>query len=98
MINKIYTLLFLLGLLMLIIPYINILYSEKSQLHSNITKKSIFIILSIILLITSWILREYNAHEKYFNDYNYASQNGLLVGGTVYTKFPENIPGLGWIL
>lgn len=98
MIDKLSTILFSFGLLLLICTYASLLYSGKQCTHDDLAKKSILIILSVILISTAWVLREYKANEKYSGGYNYAYQNGLLVGGTVYAAHPENAPGLGWIL
>lgn len=35
--------------------------------------------------------------EKY-SEYNYAKIHGKIIGGSVYTSYPEKSPGLGWIV
>ena len=74
-----------------------ILYQVSKEDYNQQKKvtMTIWVIFSIILISGAWILREYK-HEKY--DYNYAIQNGKLVGGTVYASYPEQVGGLGWVL
>jgi Na+/proline symporter len=57
---------------------------------------SVFLIflLFIVILIVLGISR---TKEKY-DEYDYALQNGKIVGGTVYASDVDNTPGLGWVL
>ena len=57
-----------------------------------------FLIVSFILGIVKY------RKEDYDYDYNYDEENpnalisGKNIAGTVYAEYPENTPGLGWIL
>lgn len=59
----------------------------------------IFIMLTIIIYLQILIVSK-NNFENY--DYNKENPNALISGksisGTVYSSYPENSPGLGWIL
>ena len=95
MINKLSTIIFLVGLLILLAVNIIMIHSKEDYNQQKKVTMTIWVIFSIILISGAWILREYK-HEKY--DYNYAIQNGKLVGGTVYASYPEQVGGLGWVL
>ena len=96
MINKISTIIFLLGILILFIVNIKIIHSKENYSIQQQIIMTSCIIISIIMIIGAWILREFRHNEKYGYDYTY--QTGKLVGGTVYASYPENVGGLGWIL
>jgi hypothetical protein len=49
---------------------------------------SVCFFLSIIFIVSGCIIREKNINERY----------GKLIAGTVYASYPEEVPGLGWIL
>lgn len=93
--NRLPTIIFLIGILILIITQLRILKKDTSHVYTTI-----WIIFAIILLVVAWIIRQVqiSKYEKYANDYDYAIQNGLLVAGTVYAAYPEQVGGLGWVL
>ena len=96
--NRLPTIIFLIGILILIITQLRILKKDTSHVYTTI-----WIIFAIILLVVAWIIRQaqirqIRKYEKYANDYDYAIQNGLLVAGTVYAAYPEQVGGLGWVL
>jgi phosphatidylglycerophosphate synthase len=82
MIDKLSTILFLCGLLVLIVVH---------------DRGVIWVVMCVVVLITSWIIREARNKETYTN-YPYGYKSGKLVGGTVYTSYPDLSPGLGWVL
>ena len=94
MIDKLSTILFLTGIMILIFSHINI-HSGKCT-KKNIMTMSILVTIAIIFLIVGWVLREVRNNEKY--EYNYAIQSGKLIGGTVYASYPQQVGGLGWVL
>jgi hypothetical protein len=49
---------------------------------------SVWFFLSIIFIFSGCVIREKKINERY----------GKLIAGTVYAAYPENVPGLGWIL
>ena len=81
------TILFLIGLLILMIPYIIILCKKEDVVYET------FILCIIIIAITMPLIKK--DRENY--EYNYALQTGKLVGGVVYSSYPSYTPGLGWI-
>ena len=81
--------LFMSGLLILILQII-LLYSKDGM-----SMYILFMVISVLLITLGWIYK--NISEKY-PDYNYAKQTGKLVSGTVFASYPENAPGLGWII
>lgn len=97
MIDKISTILFLVGLLILLVVHVKMLHSNKDYNHDQQITMTIWVAISIVILGAAWILREFRNKEK-FNNYPYAYKTGKIVGGTVYTSYPEEMPGLGWIL
>lgn len=100
MIDNLATILFLIGVLILIGSRI---YMQKSKTCTPKQRAimSICALVSILFMGGAWILREMRNKEKYYpfpdDDYRYAIESGKLVGGTVYASYPENSPGLGWI-
>ena len=94
MIDKLSTILFLVGIMMLIVTHLYLLRTGKSCSHKQMLIMSIWVVVSIILMGIAWILREKKVNENY---YDYAVRDGKLVAGTVFASYPENVPGLGWI-
>ncbi len=92
--QKYSTIIFIIGLLVLIFPYIFLLFKQEDLKYRQIVILSIILLVAIFISVFAWFLRE-REKEKY--NYNYALQTGKLVGGTVFTSYPENTPGLGWI-
>ena len=82
------SLIFSFGIFLLIMSTIIFLYTKNKHLFILCN------VMSMTLLIVSWVLREHKI-EKY--SYDYALQTGKVIGGTVYSSYPENSPGLGWI-
>ena len=95
MIDKLSTILFLVGIMILIVTHLYLLRTGKSCTHKQILTMSIWVVLSIILMAVAWILREKRVNEKY---YDYAYQDGKLISGKVFASYPDNVPGTGWIL
>lgn len=93
MIDNLSTLIFLIGLLILILPYVIIARLKKTMSYDKQIKMMMVVLVAIVFIVAAWVLRE--KREKY--DYNYAIQSGKIVAGTVYASYPENAPGLGWI-
>ena len=64
-------------------------------IYVNINNKPnrMWLTASTLFIICAWITKYID--EKY--SYNWAKRSGKLVGGTVFTSYPENVPGLGWI-
>jgi NADH:ubiquinone oxidoreductase subunit 6 (subunit J) len=96
MIDTLATIIFLGGLMILIFVHVKMLHSKQKFSHRHKITMTIWIVVSIIILGVAWILREFKHNEKY--GYNYAYQSGKIVGGTVYTKYPDKTGGLGWVL
>ena len=90
--NSIPVILFFTGIFLLIMKTIMISNDYNKKQSLNIT---IWITVIILLLGTAWIMREYNKKEDY--DYDYAYRSGKLVSGTVFSSYPDNVPGLGWV-
>jgi len=57
----------------------------------------IFLVLLILFLSVFCGVQNYEMYN-YAADYNHALVTGRLVGGTVWASYPEDTPGLGWIL
>lgn len=55
----------------------------------------LFLILTILLILYLFLNRENYDYEK---EYAYAQKKGPVVAGTVYTSYPGDVPGLGWVL
>jgi len=56
----------------------------------------VILIICVIISIIKYIRKK---QEKYgCDEYPQSCQNGKIVAGTVYASYPENTPGLGWIL
>jgi len=75
---------------------INIILQMFLLCKQRIKNMNCFMIISfasLILIISSWVVRE--TYEKYSPNWPY--RTGKLVGGTVFASYPENVPGLGWI-
>ena len=89
------TILFLTGLVILLVK-VSII--GKDYTKTQALNMTIWMSIIILLLGGAWILREYqiSKYEKY--GYDYAYRTGQLVAGTVFTSYPENVPGLGWVL
>ena len=96
MIDKLSNIIFLIGLLILIGVHIKMMRSTEDYNQKQKLIMTIWIIVSILFIVGGWILREIRHKEKY--DYDYAYQSGKLVGGAVYASYPENVPGLGWVI
>lgn len=67
----------------------------------QLLKTPIYAVINLILIVIAIILYFDQRHsEKY--DYNAENPNALICGkniaGTVYSAYPDNVPGLGWIL
>jgi len=92
MIDKLSTILFLIGIMILIFSHIKIIHCTKKDIITT----SILVVDALIFLVVAWVLREIRNNENY--DYNYAIQSGKLVGGTVYASYPQQVGGLGWVL
>jgi hypothetical protein len=62
----------------------------------------IFILISIIQYIENNEEKDYYKSDKDIYDYDSENPNALIKGknisGTVYSSYPNNTPGLGWIL
>lgn len=62
------------------------------------------IILNLFLLFLIFLVVYKYKKNKDRERYDYEKENpnalisGRVIGGTVYTSYPENSPGLGWIL
>lgn len=95
MIDKLSTIIFLIGILILIIPNIMLLSKKSDVDYKQLVTLNIYTVISVIVIGIAWFLRERKAREQY--DYNSALRTGQLVGGTVFASYPDNIPGLGWI-
>ena len=95
MIDKLSTIIFLIGILILVIPNIMILRKKSDVEYKQLVSLNIYTIISVILIGIAWFLRERKAPEQY--DYNHALRTGQLVGGAVFASYPDNVPGLGWI-
>ena len=95
MIDKLSTIIFLIGILILIIPNIMLLRKKSDVDYKQLVTLNIYTIISVIVIGIAWFLRERKVHEQY--DYNRALITGQLVGGTVFASYPDNVPGLGWI-
>ncbi len=95
MIDKLSTILFLVGILILIIN--NMYFIGVCNFNNQMVIVSICVILSIILVIVAWVLRERREKSNKENFYDYAYQDGRLIAGTVFASYPDNVPGIGWI-
>ena len=95
MIDKISTIIFLIGILVLIVPNMILLHKKSKIDYNQLITLNIYAVFSIIVIGIAWLLRERNACEQY--NYKYALKTGQLAGGTVYASYPDNVPGLGWI-
>jgi len=95
MIDKLSTIIFLIGILILMVPNIILLRKKSDIDYKQLTTLSIYTVISIIVIGIAWLLRERKAREQY--DYNHALRTGQLAGGTVFASYPDNVPGLGWI-
>ena len=97
MIDKISTIMFLVGLMILLMVHVKMLHSKKVYNRGKQITMTIWVVISVAILGAAWILREFRNTEKY-NNYQYAYRTGKIVGGTVYASYPEQTGGLGWIL
>jgi hypothetical protein len=97
MIDKISTILFLIGLLILLAVHVKMLHSNKNYNHDQQITMTIWVVISIVVLGAAWVIREIRYKDN-FNNYRYAYQSGKIVGGTVYASYPDEVPGLGWIM
>lgn len=52
----------------------------------------------VTLVVYVLIVFRHKKHAEMYDDYSYAKIRGRAMGGSVYTAYPENVPGLGWIL
>lgn len=95
MIDKLSTIIFLGGILILIVPNVILLRKKTDIKYTQLVTLSIYTVVSIFVLVFAWLWREKKAKEKY--GYDYAIRSGQLVGGTVFASYPDNVPGLGWI-
>ena len=83
------TLIFIIGIIMLLVSHMKIL--DQPNYHTLI------VIIALILICAGWILRERELQKEKFDNLNYARIQGDIVGGTVYASYPDQTPGLGWI-
>jgi hypothetical protein len=95
MIDIISTIMFLIGLMILLIVHGKMLHSNKDYNRGKQITMTIWVVISVVILGAAWVIREFRNTEKY-NNYGYRS--GKIVGGTVYASYPEKVGGLGWIL
>ena len=95
MIDKLSTIIFLIGILILTIPNIMLLSKKSGVDYKQLVTLNIYTVISVIIILFAWFLRETKAREQY--DYNRALRTGYLAGGTVFVSYPDNVPGLGWI-
>jgi hypothetical protein len=91
MIDKISTIVFLIGMLILIIVHIKLLHTEHCIIMTIVAA------IAIIIIGSAWILREVRDKEQY-TDYPFGYKSGKIVAGTVYSSYPHAVPGLGWVL
>lgn len=101
--NDGYILIFFLILILISFSY-NIFYiNPKKHNIEPLFIECIAFLAILISLINYFIFK----HEKYQKDpdmYNYNQENpnalikGKNISGTVYSSYPEGVPGLGWIL
>jgi len=96
MIDKLSTIIFLIGLLILICVHIKMMRSKEYYNQKDKSIMTLWVVVSILLIGAGWIIGEIRDKEKYA--YDYAYQSGKLIGGTVYASYPENSPGLGWVV
>lgn len=59
---------------------------------------SIFLILLILNIFTLALIYPKNEHYDYCRENPNALITGYNVAGTVYASYPNQAPGLGWIL
>ena len=97
MIDKTSTILFLIGLLILLAVHVKMLHSNKNYNHDQQITMTIWVVISIVVLGAAWVIREIRYKDN-FNNYPYAYKSGKIVGGTVYASYPDEVPGLGWIM
>lgn len=95
MIDKLSTIIFLIGIIILIVPNIMLLHKKSYIDYKQLITLNIYTVISTIVIGIAWFLREGKAREMY--DYNRALRTGQLAGGTVFASYPDNVPGLGWI-
>jgi hypothetical protein len=97
MIDKTSTIIFLIGILLLIVSHV---YMNKSNTCTSIIM-SICVVVSILLMGGAWILREVRKNEGYkfpSDDYRYAINDCAYVGGgAVCASYPQIGPSLGWV-
>lgn len=94
MIHNLSTILFLIGIMILIFSHIKLIHSCNYTKRDVITM-SIYLVVAIILVGVAWILREVRNNEKYKD---FPLRTGKLLGGTVFASYPDNVPGSGWIM
>jgi hypothetical protein len=80
------------------VTYFLLVYSVEIKSPIHFVSVCIFTVLSIVLLDRS----QREQYDPYAYDYDRENPNALIsgraIGGSVYTAYPQNAPGLGWIL
>jgi hypothetical protein len=95
MLNKISTILFLIGVLIIII--LNIKLIKNKTFHP--IYHTITIIFALLFMGVGWLINEFGeSYSSYVPSYSQYDKNGKLIAGTVYADYPGNVGGLGWIL
>jgi hypothetical protein len=73
--------------------------SELIKNNNNLVK--LFVGVCIALLLFKLLNKEEDDEEYGYNypqENQNALQHGKIIGGTVYSDYPNKTPGLGWIL
>lgn len=85
--------LYFIGIILVFFGYFSLITEKGSEkvYMPSILLGSLFILISVVFAVAE--------REGYFPyEYPNAYKTGQVYGGAVYTKYPQIVPGLGWIL
>jgi hypothetical protein len=104
--NKVSTIIFLLGMTGISFSYAMLMRVKGDNWDKKKKSLGISILVFLVIIVISWVLREYNDRNEKFKTedslqryYNQFDQKGQrIIAGTVFTDYPPEVPGLGWVL
>jgi len=82
------------GIILILVSNMKLMYSSSYMSAKDIWCSGMMSLVGVLCLIISLFWREY--YEKYSPDFPYVT--GKIIGGTVFASYPNETPGLGWVL